>query len=450
MSSGKRSTGSPKTIIPEPCARPDRAPLAPLQHSPFHAPDLLESRLLPSRETTPGRRRLIPDMKSLRNSELEASVIDWPVHMQRALDLARHVITATPNPRVGCVLVKDNEVVGEGWHRGPGLPHAEVVALEQAGVNAQGATAFVSLEPCAHHGRTGPCCEALHAAGIEQVVLPIVDPNPQVSGKGIAYLEGNGIEVIRLSDFAAAASSINPGFMRRMETGLPFVRLKLAMSLDGRTALANGESKWITGAGARSDVQLLRAGSSAVVTGIGTVLADDPQLNVRLEDLDIPETQKLTNEDNLAMQPLRVVLDSQIQTPDTSKIVNTEGRVIIFGSTGGVSRCTAPGNNVELVAVDCPDGRVDLRSVLHSLATDFACNEILVEAGPTLSGAFLDAGLVDELIIYMAPKIFGADARPLFDSTGLQSLAEARQFMIEEVTVVGDDLKIILSPQVKS
>lgn len=389
-------------------------------------------------------------MKSLRNSELDAAVIDWPVHMQRALDLARHVITATPNPRVGCVLVKDNEVVGEGWHQGPGLPHAEVVALEQAGAAALGATAFVSLEPCAHHGRTGPCCEALHTAGVKRVVLAIVDPNPQVAGKGIAYLEGNGIEVFLLTDFANQARAINPGFMRRMETGLPFVRLKLAMSLDGRTALANGKSKWITGASARSDVQLLRAGSSAVLTGIGTVLADDPQLNVRVEDLDISETQRLTNEANLAIQPLRVVLDSQLQTPDTSKIVTTGGRVIIYGASGEVAGRKGLAANVELLAVDCPDGRVDLRSVLNSLATDFACNEILVEAGPTLSGAFLDAGLVDELIIYMAPKIFGADARPLFGSTGLQSLAEARQFTIKDVMEVGEDLRIILSPQIKN
>jgi len=389
-------------------------------------------------------------MKSLRNSELDAAVIDWPVHMQRALDLARHVITATPNPRVGCVLVKDNEVVGEGWHQGPGLPHAEVVALEQAGAAALGATAFVSLEPCAHHGRTGPCCEALHTAGVERVVLAIVDPNPQVAGKGIAYLEGNGIEVFLLTDFANQARAINPGFMRRMETGLPFVRLKLAMSLDGRTALANGKSKWITGASARSDVQLLRAGSSAVLTGIGTVLADDPQLNVRVEDLDISETQRLTNEANLAIQPLRVVLDSQLQTPDTSKIVTTGGRVVIYGASGEVAGRKGLAANVELLAVDCPDGRVDLRSVLNSLATDFACNEILVEAGPTLSGAFLDAGLVDELIIYMAPKIFGADARPLFGSTGLQSLAEARQFTIKDVMEVGENLRLILSPQIKN
>ena len=389
-------------------------------------------------------------MKSLRNSELDAAVIDWPVHMQRALDLARHVITATPNPLVGCVLVKDNEVVGEGWHQGPGLPHAEVVALEQAGAAALGATAFVSLEPCAHHGRTGPCCEALHTAGVKRVVLAIVDPNPQVAGKGIAYLEGNGIEVFLLTDFANQARAINPGFMRRMETGLPFVRLKLAMSLDGRTALANGKSKWITGASARSDVQLLRAGSSAVLTGIGTVLADDPQLNVRVEDLDISETQRLTNEANLAIQPLRVVLDSKLQTPDTSKIVTTGGRVIIYGASGEVAGRKGLAANVELLAVDCPDGRVDLRSVLNSLATDFACNEILVEAGPTLSGAFLDAGLVDELIIYMAPKIFGADARPLFGSTGLQSLAEARQFTIKDVMEVGEDLRIILSPQIKN
>lgn len=386
-------------------------------------------------------------MKSLRNTELDAAVMDWPVHMQRALDLARHVITATPNPRVGCVLVKDGEVVGEGWHEGPGLPHAEVVALRQAGTAAQGATAFVSLEPCAHQGRTGPCCEALCEAQVQQVVLPLVDPNPQVAGKGIAFLEQHGIDVVLLSDFRDEAIAVNPGFIRRMESGLPFVRLKLAMSLDGRTALANGESKWITGATARSDVQLLRARSSAVLTGIGTVLADDPQLNVRVEDLDISETQRISNAVNLSTQPKRVVLDSQLQTPDTSRIINAEGEVIVYTVTEPETVKIAARDNVALRVVSPVGGRVDLESVLKSLASDFACNEILVEAGPTLSGAFLDAGLVDELIIYMAPQILGADARPLFGSSGLQSLADARKFNIGEVIEVGEDLRITLSPQ---
>ncbi len=384
-------------------------------------------------------------MKILRNTDLDAGIIDWPVHMQRALDLARHVLTATPNPRVGCVLLKNGEIVGEGWHQGPGLPHAEIVALNQAGEAARGSTAFVSLEPCSHHGRTGPCCEALLAAGIKQVVLPLVDPNPEVSGAGIKFLEDNGIEVVTLLDFEADARKTNLGFIKRMESQTPYVRLKLAMSLDGRTALANGDSKWITGEAARNDVQLLRARSSAIVTGVGTVLADNPKLNVRAKDLDISETQRLTNEVNLKTQPLRVVLDSQLQTPGTFNILNMEGKAVLFTCADSQAIKDLP-KNVEIVKTESHEGRVDLQNVLNSLATDFHCNEILVEAGPTLSGAFLDAGLVDELIVYLAPKIFGADARPLFASTGLQSLADASNFNIEESIEVGEDLRITLSP----
>lgn len=384
-------------------------------------------------------------MNILRNTDLDAHIIDWPVHMQRALDLARHVLTATPNPRVGCVLLKSGEVVGEGWHQGPGLPHAEIVALNQAGEDARGSTAFVSLEPCSHHGRTGPCCEALLAAGIEQVVLPLVDPNPEVSGTGIKFLEDNGILVTKLSDFGEEARKINLGFIKRMESQSPYVRLKLAMTLDGRTALANGESKWITGEAARNDVQLLRARSSAIVTGVGTVLADDPKLNVRAQDLNISETQRLTNEVNLKSQPLRVVLDSQLQTPGTSNILNLDGKAVIF-TCADTQENKGLSNAVEIVRSEANEGRVDLQNVLNSLATDFHCNDILVEAGPTLSGAFLDAGLVDELIVYLAPKIFGADAKPLFASTGLQSLADASNFKIEETIEVGEDLRITLSP----
>lgn len=387
-------------------------------------------------------------MKILRNTDLDANIVDWPVHMQRALDLARHVLTTTPNPRVGCVLVKNGEVVGEGWHQGPGLPHAEIEALNQAGEAAQGSIAFVSLEPCSHHGRTGPCCEALVSAGIGQVVLPLVDPNPEVSGTGIKYLEDNGIAVTQLSDFEEEARKTNLGFIKRMESQSPFVRLKLAMSLDGRTALANGESKWITGEAARNDVQLLRARSSAIVTGVGTVLADNPKLNMRAESLDISETQRLTNEVNLKTQPLRVVLDSQLQTPGTSEILSAEGRALIF--TLADTQANELSDRAELVLAQSSGGRVDLQNMLESLASDFHCNEVLVEAGPTLSGAFLDAGLVDELIVYMAPKIFGADARPLFASTGLLSLADVRNFTIEETIEVGGDLRITLSPNSSS
>jgi len=385
-------------------------------------------------------------MQAYSNNALSAEIIDWPVHMRRALQLAANIITATPNPRVGCVIIKHGEVVGEGWHSATGQPHAEVVALTNAGTAARGATVFVTLEPCAHTGRTGPCAEALVQAGVRQVVIPCIDPNPDVAGNGVAILEAAGIEVFHLIDFEQDARNLNRGYFKRRLQGLPFVRCKLAMSLDGRTALHNGESQWITGAAARADVQLLRARSSAVLTGIGTVLADDPSMNVRRAELPLTDAELEANALALAQQPLRVILDTQLRTPAAARILQEDGRVVIY-THETTSGQLVLADNVELQAVAATGPQVALNIVLESLASEFECNEILVEAGATLSTAFVEAGLVDELIVYIAPKLLGSDGRALLEVTGLTSLAESINFSIVDLTLIGGDIRVTLVPQ---
>lgn len=393
-------------------------------------------------------------MQVFSNSELTAGIVDWPVYMCRAMELARTVITAAPNPRVGCVIVKDGQVVGEGWHAAAGQAHAEVAAMQQAGAAARSATAFVTLEPCAHTGRTGPCAEALLAAGIRQVVIAVVDPNPSVAGKGIALLESAGVQLFHLIDFEQEAIALNRGYFKRRQQGLPYVRCKLAMSLDGRTALANGNSQWITGPVARADVQLWRARSCAVVTGIGTVLADDPALNVRTAELPLTVQELEINKLALQRQPLRVILDSTLRTPRAARITQQQGAVAIYSTaaySSAAGKAAFP-DNVILKAVAGPGPRVALLSVLESLAADFECNEILVEAGAILSTAFIQAGLVDELVVYIAPKLLGKDGRALVELSGLQSLSDSIEFDISDVTVVGDishsDIRVTLLPRV--
>ena len=384
-------------------------------------------------------------MQILSNNELSEENIDWPVNMRRAIELARKVITATPNPRVGCVLVKGGVVVGEGWHIAAGEDHAEVVALNKAGEQARGATVFVSLEPCSHTGRTGPCTDALLEAGVAEVVIAGIDPDPKVSGKGVAALEGAGIPVVHLVDFEGAARAINPGYIKRHQLGLPYVCCKLAMSLDGRTALANGESKWISSAAARADVQKQRARSSAIVTGIGTVLADDPLLNLRGEELDLDPESRAHNKMSLARQPLRVVLDSHLRTPAAARIITADGEVKIY-TVKAVPKDQAFPDNVEVVQATKVAASVSLQFVLESLASKFACNEVLVEAGSTLSSAFIRAGLVDELLVYIAPRLLGSDAKALFDLTGLQSLEDSVDFEVKDLDKVGGDIRVTLVP----
>ena len=383
-------------------------------------------------------------MKTLENLQKDKSILEWPGYMRRAIDLAGIVLSATPNPRVGCVIVNGGEIVSEGWHAAAGLAHAEVMAIEKAGELAQDGIAFVSLEPCSFTGRTGPCSQALIEAGLSKVVIAGLDPDARVSGSGVKQLEDAGIEVFHLPEFEAQAQDLNRGYFKRHTLGLPFVRLKLAMSLDGRTALASGESKWITSSTARSDVQRIRASSSVILTGVNTVIDDDPTLNVRTEDLLLDEEELNLNQDCLAQQPMRVILDSQLQTPGTARILAATGQVKIFTASSG-NHPNNLGDNVEIVQIAQEEKGVDLKSVLESLASKFACNDVLVEAGPTLSGSFIEQNLVDELIVYVAPKILGSDAKPLLEISGLSSLAQATQLEIKEVAEIGKDIKAVLS-----
>ncbi|UCC56958.1 MAG: bifunctional diaminohydroxyphosphoribosylaminopyrimidine deaminase/5-amino-6-(5-phosphoribosylamino)uracil reductase RibD [Gammaproteobacteria bacterium] len=353
-------------------------------------------------------------------------------HMAHALRLAaRGLYTTEPNPRVGCVLVKDGRVVGEGWHRYAGSPHAEINALAQASAAAAGATAYVTLEPCCHHGRTPPCTEALIRAGVQRVVFAMRDPNPQVTGAGGGALQAAGIEV-QSGVLADEAIRLNPGFDLRMRTGRPWVRCKLAMSLDGRTAMKSGESQWITGSAARRDVHHLRARSSAIMTGIDTVLADDPSLTARLED--DPDTE--------VRQPLRVILDSRLRLPATARLLDLPGNTLVFtGADASAAEARYGHAAVSFVTVPVTSGRLDLAAVFQHLGS-LEVNEVHVEAGPTLSGALLQAGLVDELVIYMAPHLMGDAARGLFSLSGLDSMTDRIQLAITDMRAIGQDWRI--------
>ncbi len=352
--------------------------------------------------------------------------------MARALTLARRGLYSTdPNPRVGCVLVKEGSVVGEGWHQRAGEAHAEVNALNAAGERARGATAYVTLEPCCHHGRTPPCTDALLKAGIVRLVAAMSDPNPQVAGKGLAILRDAGV-VVECDLLETEARALNPGFIQRMTTGRPWVRVKLAMSLDGRTALASGESQWLTGAAARQDVQRLRARASAILAGIGTVLADDPSLNVRL-----PEATR---------QPLRVILDSGLRTPPTARTLRLPGSVLIFTAVADpTAHELLRAAGAEIVILPRAKQGLELLAVMAELARR-ECNEVHVECGATLAGALLQAGLVDELVIYMAPLLLGDKARGLFQLPGLTKMQERWELEILEMRAVGRDWRVRLKP----
>ena len=353
--------------------------------------------------------------------------------MARALQLAqRGLYTTEPNPRVGCVLVRDGVVVGEGFHARAGEGHAEVNALAVAGERAQGATAYVTLEPCAHFGRTPPCCEALIKAGVARVVSAMEDPTPLVSGRGHQRLREAGLAVL-CGLLEPQARALNPGFIKRMGQGLPYVRIKQAMSLDGRTAVASGESQWITGAPARSDVQRLRARSSAILTGSGTLRADNPALTLRAEQLDLANAAEVVQR-----QPLRVVLDSALRMPLDAAILQQPGTTLVVHNPGDRDKAAALIQAGALLAER--DSR-DLQGLLRWLARDYQCNELLVEAGATLSGALLQAGLVDELVIYLAPTLLGSSARPLFQLP-LERMAEQRRLVLRDQRLVGTDLRL--------
>ena len=367
------------------------------------------------------------------------------LHMSHALKIARRGLYSTdPNPRVGCVIIRDDIVLAEGWHKKAGQPHAEIEALKKineknASVNATGATCYVSLEPCTHHGRTSPCTEALIAAGIRKVVAATIDPNPLVAGKGMQRLNAAGIETTS-GLMEIQARELNPGFEMRMKHGRPFVRCKLAMSLDGKTALSNGESHWISGEEARMDVQKLRARCSAVMTGVRTVLADNPSMNVRS-----PEAFGWTDEEwaENGQQPLRVILDSGLDIPDDAKILNLPGDVIIFHASRDEERKKKLADiGVELVAVDAKRGAGFLKYVLTYLAEEKEINEILLETGWRLSGAMLQTGFVDELIIYLVPTLLGQDAKGMFQLPMIEKMSDRVALNFSDIRMVGQDIRI--------
>ena len=378
----------------------------------------------------------MPDPLILNPSSLEGEGSEWRPddyrHMARALVLARRGLCHTdPNPCVGCVLVKDGIVVGEGWHARAGEAHAEINALDAAGERAHGATAYVTLEPCCHQGRTPPCTDALLKAGIGRLVAAMSDPNPQVAGKGFMILREAGV-VVECGLLETEARALNPGFIQRMIQGRPFIRLKLAMSLDGRTALASGESQWLTGEAARQDVQRLRARASAILTGVGTVLADDPSLNIRL-----PEATR---------QPLRVILDTELRTPPTAQTLRLPGQVLIFTAVADpAAHEPLRAAGAEMVILPRAERGLDLLAVMAELARR-ECNEVHVECGSTLAGALLWAGLVDELVIYMAPLLLGDKARGLFQLPELTRMNERWELEIVETRAVGRDWRLTLRP----
>ncbi|AWM94542.1 bifunctional diaminohydroxyphosphoribosylaminopyrimidine deaminase/5-amino-6-(5-phosphoribosylamino)uracil reductase RibD [Pseudomonas sp. 31-12] len=358
-------------------------------------------------------------------------------YMARAVELARKGhYTTHPNPRVGCVIVKDGQIVGEGWHVRTGEPHAEVHALRAAGDKARGATAYVTLEPCSHHGHTPPCADALVNAGLARVVAAMQDPNPSVAGRGMQRLAQAGIAV-ESGVLEGEARKLNEGFLKRMEHGLPFVRVKLAMSLDGRTAMESGESQWITGPAARSAVQRLRAQASVVLTGADTVLADNARLTVRADELGLDAEQTA-----LAMSrpPLRVLIDGRLRVPLDAPFFKAGPALV--ATCMAIEEQYANGPECLIVAGD--DGLVDLRKLLVELAAR-EVNEVLVEAGPRLAGAFAQQGLVDEFQIFIAGKFLGSSARPLLDWP-LAQMKDAPELKITEIRAVGDDWRVIAIP----
>lgn len=354
-------------------------------------------------------------------------------HMARALRLAEcGRYTAHPNPMVGCVIVQGDEIVGEGWHQRSGGPHAEVNALQAAGEKARGATAYVTLEPCAHHGKTPPCADALIKAGVTRVIAAMEDPFGEVAGRGVRRLKEAGIDV-RLGCLQATAAKLIRGFVKRASLGRPLLRLKIAASIDGAIAMENGDSQWITGPQARADVQRLRASSGAIMTGIGTVLDDDPSLNVRIDSVD-------TN----ALQPLRVVLDSRLRTPSDAKMLALPGQTLVCCASNEIGNAASDAlrkAGAEVMAFGASGCRVSVTPVLQELASR-GINEVLVEAGPGLSGHLLENDHVDEIVIYQAPHIMGSETRGMANTPTWTSLTDRRAVEVTDVRRIGSDTRI--------
>ena len=374
------------------------------------------------------------------DSNIQVPTANDAIWMARALQLAaKGLMTTGVNPRVGCVLVKDERLIGEGWHERAGEGHAEVMALrdaERRGNAVREATAYVTLEPCAHHGKTPPCAEALIKAGVSRVVAAMEDPNPLVAGQGFALLQAAGIAVVAPL-MAAEAETLNIGFVKRMRQGKPWVRLKMAGSLDGRSALANGQSQWITGPEARADGHRFRARAQAIITGVGTVIDDDPLLTVR----DVAMPMGWNAEPVALAAPLRVVLDSHLRTSPNAKILQG-GCLIVTASTDKAKTQALAAAGAEVLCLPNQQSQVDLAGVLTALA-ERGVNEVHVEAGPTLSGAFLKSGLVDELLVYIAPTVLGGDARGWFDGLNLTHLNQKTEWQFQDVRLVGAVLRVI-------
>ena len=362
--------------------------------------------------------------------------------MAKAIQQAKKgLYTTHPNPRVGCVLVRGSQLVAEGYHKFAGEGHAEVNAIANANGDTQGCTAYVTLEPCSHQGKTGPCAKALIKAKVSRLVYGMQDPNPEVAGRGLAMLKEAGIEVIG-PVMEAEALALNPGFIKRMTEGLPYVRLKLAMSLDGRTAMESGESQWITGPDARLDVQKMRAQSDAIVTGIGSVISDDPSMTVRIDSDNLPAKSKNVR------QPKRIIMDTALSIPPESKILYPSNDVQIFCLENLVEadhQKSLVKKGVEVTyAQEAEEGGIDLVAAMESLA-DQGINEVLVETGAVLAGSFLQEGLVDEVVLYMAPKLLGSNARPLMQLP-LDSMDQAVDFEMVNLSQLGKDIKLTLKP----
>ncbi|WP_407332401.1 bifunctional diaminohydroxyphosphoribosylaminopyrimidine deaminase/5-amino-6-(5-phosphoribosylamino)uracil reductase RibD [Enterovibrio sp. 27052020O] len=361
--------------------------------------------------------------------------------MLRAIALAkRGVYTTAPNPNVGCVITQDDDIVGEGFHFRAGEPHAEVYALRAAGEKAKGATAYVTLEPCSHHGRTPPCADALIAAGVSRVVCAMVDPNPKVAGRGVQRMRDAGIQV-DVGLMQAQAEALNAGFIKMMKTGLPYVQLKLAASLDGRTALSNGKSQWITGPEARADVQVFRAQAGAILSTSQTVLDDNPSLNVRWAQL--PRGIQADYDINALRQPTRVILDTQGRVKPDAHLFSLDGDIIILTASADVSY---PNENVEVICVPKDEHGLNLNAAFRALAAK-GINHLWVEAGATLAGSLLNADLVDELILYQAPKLIGQDGRALANFGGLTAMDQVPSFELMHVSQIGNDVRLRMKKQ---
>lgn len=357
--------------------------------------------------------------------------------MQQALDLAEAgLYTSMPNPRVGCVIVKDGKVIGRGAHLRSGTPHAEIHALREAGEAAKGADVYVTLEPCSHHGRTPPCADALVTAGVKRVIAAMQDPNPKVAGSGLDKLRSQGIEVA-CGLLEAEAQALNPGFIKRMTEGRPFVRSKIAASLDGRTALANGVSQWITGEQARADVQQWRARSCAIMTAIGTVLLDDPQMNIRQADL---------LEAKSGQQPLRVVVDSHLRISPDARILQGGNTLVAYAKDAQGRSAALEAAGLNLICLPDQHGKVDLLKLLQHLVT-LEINEVFVEAGSGLNGALQQANLIDEYLFYYAPVLLGSEAQGMFALPTMTEMAQRAELQILSVDKVGEDIRLRAKPR---